>query len=102
MDNLKSIKDDAAAAIERIKAIKTERAGNNADIASEIAGLESMGLNRHAVRMAIQYSEFDIDKRKNFDFAYNIVREAIKLPLQPDLFEEPDTDGHADPEAAAG
>lgn len=97
MDNLQPIKDAAVKAIEAIKGFRAEREDTNAGIEAVITGLEAMGLNRHAFKMALKYSEMDENQRKNFDFAYNLVREAIGQPLQPDLFEE--ADDHPDPDA---
>ncbi len=100
MDNMQPIKDAAVKAIEKIiekiQGYKDERENSNAKIEAEIAGLEAMGVNRHAFKMALKYSEMDENQRKNFDFAYNLVREAIGQPLQPDLFEEPPTSTAAD------
>lgn len=46
--------------------------------------------------MAMQYMNMDPDKREGFDLAYTIVREAIGLKMQPDLFDEPDSEGKGD------
>lgn len=63
-----------------------ERAAINDDIRGAVERAEQLGIGRDALRMAMRYAAFDETKRAGFDAAYQIVREAIGLPIQGYLF----------------
>lgn len=100
-NNLSSLRMHIKDKVDRIRSLKNDREGTNADISAIIEELEAKGVNRHAFRKALAYMDMDPQQRRNFDFAYELVRESIGLPIQADLFEEPKGDGQDDaPEKA--
>jgi hypothetical protein len=98
--NLTELKRGISVAFEDIKNLKGKRESVNSSISAIIEDLESKGINRHAFRMAMQYMAMDENQRKGFDFAYEVVREALGEPLQADFDFAPkvDPDVPADPE----
>lgn len=93
--NISSLKRDVKSGVERIEKLKEERSAVNDKIASIRTDLQAKGIHKMALDMAMKYLNMDPDKREGFDIAYDIVREAIELPVQVDLFEGKDekTDG---------
>lgn len=93
--NISSLKRDVKDGVERIEKLKEERTEVNDKIASIRTDLQAKGIHKMALDMAMKYLNMDPDKREGFDIAYDIVREAIELPVQVDLFEGKDekTDG---------
>ena len=93
--NISVLKRDIKAGVESIENLKEERAAVNDKIASIRTDLQAKGIHKTALDMAMKYLNMDPDKREGFDIAYDIVREAIELPVQVDLFEGKDekTDG---------
>lgn len=83
-----------AAAIEKIKTLRADRASINAEIAAVIANVEEMGVNRHAFRHALRYSDMSPEQRQGLDLSYALVRSAIQLPLQTDWIEGPSGSTH--------
>ena len=92
-----------------IEAAKEDRTAANADIAALKATLEAQGIPRKALDHALMYAEWDDDARAGYDVALQIVRDAIGLPMEDQLFDhegkpnlkiaEPDSD--AKPKKAA-
>ena len=100
-NNLSSLRMHIKAKVDKIKSLKGDREATNADISAIIEELEAKGVNRHAFRKALAYMDMDPEQRRNFDFAYELVRESIGLPVQADLFEETPAEAEADaPERA--
>jgi uncharacterized protein (UPF0335 family) len=81
------IDKEIVAAQAKIEKIEDERAAMNADKKSIIERLEVRGINKHALKLAFRYAKMDSKQREGFDVAYKVVRRAIGLPLQGDLFE---------------
>jgi uncharacterized protein (UPF0335 family) len=83
-----SIKADIASAAQRVTRLKEERGEINEVIAEIRAHVVTLGVPKAAFDMAMKYASFDEDKRKGFDLAYSIAREALGLPVsaQGDLF----------------
>lgn len=88
--NLNELKREIVDGVNAIVRLKSEREGVNADKSAIVEKLEAKGINRHALKMAMQYAEMNETKRQNFDMAYELVREAIGEPLQGDLLKELD------------
>ena len=88
--NINELKREIVDGVNAIVRLKTQREGVNADKSAIIEKLEAKGINRHALKMAMQYAEMSETKRQNFDMAYELVREAIGEPLQGDLLKELD------------
>lgn len=80
--NITSLKKDVKKGVQKIEELKLERAGVNAKIAEVKADLDAKGIPKKALDMAMTYLNMDPDKREGFDIAYEIVREAIELPLE--------------------
>lgn len=83
-----------AGAIERIKGLRNERAEINAKVATIIAEVEELGVNRHAFRHALRYSDMSPEQRQGLDLSYSLVRTAIQLPIQYDFIDGPDGRTH--------
>lgn len=71
---------------DKLQKIKTQREKLNSQKQEVISNLVDMGLDRHAVKAAINYAETPEDKRQLFDLTYAATRKALGVPLQDDLF----------------
>ena len=96
--NITKLKEDIYNGVKRINAEKEKRTACNEQIAAIKSDLEAKGVHKKALDMAMTYMNMDPDKREGFDIAYDIVREAIGLPVtaQGDLFEGGDEKGEAE------
>lgn len=103
--DLTKTKKAIVAAFKSVVAYKEERQAINDEISSLRQGLVAKGIPKAAFDMAVKYANWDEDKRKGFDAAYALAREAIGVPFnaQGDLF-IPGDEGESDEErrAAAG
>jgi hypothetical protein len=99
--DVKELLKDIRTGVDVIKAAKLERESYSEDISAAIERLESKGINRHALRMAMRYAEFDEDVRAGFDVAYQLVREAIGVPFEDQLFDAKGNPRLVVPSAAA-
>ena len=88
-DNLDSMREAIVTAAEEIASLEAQRKTINDNISAKVEALEAQGLNRHALRIARKYLAMDENQRKNFDFAHNLIREALGAPVQADMFEDP-------------
>ena len=79
---------DAKNILDDIDGIEKERQKLNAQMAKCMADLEAFGLNRHAVKAVRQMSKLDEDQRAGFDHTTEIIRRALKMEAQADLFDE--------------
>lgn len=88
--NITELKKDIVAGVQRIQAEKEKRTACNEEIAAVKADLVAKGVHKKALDMAMTYMAMDADKREGFDVAYDIVREAIGMPIsaQGDMFED--------------
>lgn len=89
--NITSLKKDIKAGVDKIENLKADRTALNEEIASVRSDLQAKGIPKAALDMAMKYMNFDPEKREGFDMAYDIVREAIDLPIdanQGSLFPE--------------
>lgn len=98
--NITKLKAAVVNAVSAIQGYKSKRGSINSDIAAIIEDLEAQGINRHALRSVIRYVEMSETQRNGFDFAYELVREAMGEPLQPDLPFDGVSASGGDPEAA--
>ncbi|MBT3042216.1 MAG: DUF2312 domain-containing protein [Candidatus Thiodiazotropha sp. (ex Codakia orbicularis)] len=73
---------------ERVRAQKEERQAINKSISAAYSELESEGLNKKAVKDVIKLFEMDEDQRRIYDLSASVVRKALRMPLQGDLFVE--------------
>ncbi len=79
--NLTQLKRDAKEAVDKVQQLKLERTECNQAIAEVRASMEAKGINKAAFDMALRYMAWEPEKREGFDLAYQIVREAISLPV---------------------
>ncbi len=68
-------------------AVKKQRTALNAQMQELREKLPPLGVPKEAADMAIRYMNWDEDRRRGFDAAYQLAREAIGLPVQADLEE---------------
>ena len=73
---------------DKLDDIASQRTSLNAASTAIFASLDTYGLNRNALRAAINYTKMDEEKRENYDLSYLISRKALGVPVQADLFEE--------------
>jgi chaperonin GroEL (HSP60 family) len=83
---LNELKKKIRDAVNTVNGAKEDRAESNAVIAEAMASMEAKGIPRKALQWAMTYSEWDSDARAGFDVAYQIVREAIGVPMEDELF----------------
>ena len=86
--NLTKIKKDLAAARDRVKAINLEIKELQAEKQHVRDGVEAMGIPKKAFDHAVRVVEMDPDKRRAYDFGYEVTREALNAQL--DLFSSVD------------
>lgn len=88
--NISELKREVRAGVDRITKLKEDRTAVNEAIAAIRSDLVAKGIHKKALDMAMTYMLMDPDKREGFDIAYDIVREAIGLPFNPqgDLFDK--------------
>lgn len=86
-DNLKAIMKDVADGYEKIKTSTSKRGEANAEIKAVLAKLETQGVMTSSMRFAMAYVEMSEDQRRGFDIAYQIAREALGMPIEPDMFD---------------
>ena len=84
--NMTELKKDVRKITDAIRAQKEDRRATNEEIAALRAKAETLGIHKAALDMAMRYMDWEPEKRENFDIAYMIVREAMGLPVQNDLF----------------
>lgn len=84
--NLTDVKNTIRNAVAAIEAAQAGRDLANADAKAARERCEQAGIHREALSMAMRYAAWDVDRRQGFDLAYNIVRDAIGLPIQRGLF----------------
>ena len=85
--NLNDLKKDIQQAMADMDEIDASRLELNERAGEIRARLETKGVNRKVFNAARQFAKTDEDKRKGFDTAYAICREAMGVPIQGDMFE---------------
>ncbi|MEW7987695.1 MAG: GapR family DNA-binding domain-containing protein [Candidatus Thiodiazotropha sp.] len=73
---------------ERVRSQKEERQAINKSISAAYSELESEGLDKKAVKDVIKLFDMNEDQRWNYDMSASVVRKALRIPLQGDLFVE--------------
>lgn len=84
--NLTKTLDEIRGIMVKINKNKDRRAEVNADIQALRDKAVTLGIPKSALDMAMRYLDWEPEKREGFDLAYQLVREAGGLPVQPDLF----------------
>lgn len=67
--------------VNKINRAVDRRGAINEEIASAKANLAEKGIPKKCLNMALAYANMDPDDREGFDIAYDLVREAIELPV---------------------
>lgn len=86
-DNLKTIKETVKKVFSAVDELKNERESTNADILAQREKLKALGIDKEAFDLCSKYMGWDENKRRSFDLAYGIVRDALGVPMQADLFD---------------
>ena len=86
--NLTQLKADIKATYDKVLEYQNDRESCNADILAEREALAEKGIPKEAFDAVMRYLKWDEDKRRGFDTAYTIVRDALGAPVQADLFDE--------------
>lgn len=86
--NLTKVKKVVKEQIDRIKTAKVDRELSNAEIKAAREACEAEGIPKKALAWAMQYADLAPEQREGHDFAYEIVREVLGVPIsdQGDLF----------------
>jgi len=96
--NLTKIKKDIASSRDRIIAINKDIKELQAEKQHIRDGVEAMGIPKKAFDHAVRVAEMDPDKRRAYDFGYEVTREALNAQL--DLFTSVDDENEAKPQNA--
>jgi uncharacterized protein (UPF0335 family) len=86
--NLTALKKHIKDGVDKIEKFKEQRSNLNDKISEVRTALAAEGIPKKALDMALSYMNMEPDKREGFDLAYTIVREAIGLKMEPDLFDQ--------------
>lgn len=84
---LTDLKTAIADANRRVGEYEEDRKATNADISSIVENLEAKGIHRKAFKWARMYASWDAETRAGFDTAYSLVREALGVPYEDQLFD---------------
>lgn len=87
-DNIKGLTGDIKTAFENIDALATQRDAINQKVQSVREDLYAKGIPKEAFDLARNYKEWPEDKRRNFDLAFAVCREAVGLPMQADFLDQ--------------
>lgn len=87
-DNIGSLEDDIRDAVEKIGDFGKKRDAINQKVQAIREDLYAKGIPKEAFDLAQKYVEWPEDKKRNFDLAYAICRQAVGEPMQKDLFDK--------------
>ena len=79
--------DYVEASFSTIDQLMLERSEINDKIAAEKAGLEAKGLNKHAFKAVLAFRKLNEDQQENYDLTNQLLRRAIRAPVQLELLE---------------
>lgn len=85
-EGMTELQKECATAMREIKTGETKRSEINNQIQAVRERMEAKGISKKALAMAIQVSKMNEDDLDGFDTAYLILRKAIELPVQSDMF----------------
>jgi hypothetical protein len=74
-----------AAIFDQIDDLILQREDINAQIKAEKTGLEADGINGHAFKAVMAFRKLSEDQQVNYDLTNQVLRRAIKAPVQMDL-----------------
>lgn len=73
---------------ERVREQKERRKEINQTISAIYTELEGLGIDKKAAKAVFVMYELEEDKRRLYDLSASVVRQAMKMPQQGDLFLE--------------
>lgn len=86
-DNIKGLTGDIIDAFEKIDKLAGDRDAINIKVQAIREDLYAKGIPKEALDLARAYKEWPEDKRRNFDLAFAVCRDAIGMPMQGDFLE---------------
>ena len=86
-DNIKGLAGEITEAFEQIDDMAKDRDAINKKVQAVREDLYAKGIPKEAFDLARAYKEWPEDKRRNFDLAFAICRDAIGMPMQGDFLE---------------
>lgn len=87
-DNYKPIIEAIRDSFKTVGEWQDKRENANAQIQAVREKLHALGIPKEAFDLASRYLEWPEDKRRNFDLAYALCRDAAGMPIQKDLFDD--------------
>ncbi|MDD9905377.1 MAG: hypothetical protein OXT06_17550 [Rhodospirillaceae bacterium] len=89
-DNIDPVKKAIEKAIKDVGGLAQDREAINQKVQAIREDLFAKGIPKEAFDLVQKYVEWPEDKKRNFDLAYAICREAVGDPIQRDLFDNLD------------
>jgi len=86
-DNIGGLEEEIRDAIAEISQHGKDRDAINQKVQAVREDLYAKGIPKEAFDLARNYVGWPEDKRRNFDLAFVICREAVGMPMQRDLFD---------------
>ncbi len=86
-DNIKGLVNDIVVALEQIDQLAADRDAINIKCQAIREDLYAKGIPKEAFDLVRHYKEWPEDKRRNFDLAFAVGRDAIGMPMQGDFLE---------------
>lgn len=90
-NSMKDIIGEIRDTMSKVDEFATQRENINQQIQALREKMFARGIPKEAFDLAIRYKEWPEDKRRNFDLAYALCREAVGEPMQKDFLKELDT-----------
>jgi len=89
-DNIKGLTDDITKAFEKIDQLGKDRDAINQKVQATREDLYAKGIPKEAFDLARNYKDWPEDKRRNFDLAFAVCRDAVGMPMQKDFLDKLD------------
>lgn len=87
-DNIKGLEGDIRDAFKTIDQLGKDRDAINQKVQATREDLYAKGIPKEAFDLARNYANWPEDKRRNFDLAFAICREAVGMPMQSDFLDQ--------------
>lgn len=87
-DNIKGLTGDIEKAFDKVDALGKKREGINKEVQAVREDLYAKGIPKEAFDLARAYKDWPEDKRRNFDIAFAVCREAVGMPMQADFLDK--------------
>ena len=86
LENSPDVDKEIRARIQKIEDLMAKRRSLNEEVSAEFNALKAMGLRKDTVRYIIKMRAWDEDTRAEYDMSERIIRHAVGLPRQGELF----------------